>query len=348
MNSSRACHLLLLLVAAGGLAACHGNRAWHSAGANQKTNSEACQLSEEDAAGVNDDVSTDVHAVSTYKETVAHILEQDEVERVDCLASRVRSNKERFPGGAWKLHELYKAISNPAQYPMHSTDEDWESFLQRLQRWEAADPQSITAHIALAEAYIGYAASARGYGADNTVSESGWKLIAQYAEEARKVLQAAWSLPTKDPEWYAAMLEVAELQHWTEADKRSLFQKANKFEPGYYYYTSVVAKNFLPKWGGKSGATAKFMQEAADRIGGEQGEILYFQVATDLPLNCGCEQRYDDTHLSLERIGRGLDASERQYGVSLENLNRVAFLAVRSRPDDEILANKVFKRKRGR
>ncbi len=225
MNSSRAYRLVLLLVVASGLAACYGKRAWHSEGADQKTSSETCQLSEEDAAGVNGDVSTDVHAANTYRETVAHIFEKDQIGELDCLASRARSNKERFLGGAWKLHELYKAISKPFQYPVHSTDEDWESLLRRLQRWQAADPQSITVHIALAEAYIGYAASARGYGADNTVSESALKLIAERAREAKKVLQGARSLPSKDPEWYAAMLEVAGLQHWTEADKRSLLHK---------------------------------------------------------------------------------------------------------------------------
>ena len=138
------------------------------------------------------------------------------------------------------------------------------------------------------------------------------------------------------------MLEMAELQHWTEAKKRKLFQKANKFEPDYYYYTSVVARNLLPKQSGKPNAAATYIQSVADRVGGERGDLLYFQVATDLPLHCDCEP-YDDPHLDLERIGRGLDSSEKLYGVSLVNLNRVAFLAARSRPDDEILADKAFR-----
>jgi hypothetical protein len=38
---------------------------------------------------------------------------------------------------------------------------------------------------------------------------------------------------------------------------------------------------------------------------------------------CACE---DDAHLSLARIERGFEASEKQYGVSILNLNRIAFL----------------------
>ena len=343
MNSSRARDVVLILIVASGLASCVGKRAWHNAAANQGSGSGTCEVSDEEAAGLNGDVSADVNAVSIYKETVAHILKEDQFGNVDCLASRARSNKERFSGGAWKLHELYKATSQPAQYPMHSTDEDWESLLQRLQRWETADPKSITAHVALAEGYVGYAANARGNGADNTVSESGWKLIAERTGHAKKILESARSLPAKDPEWYAAMLEVAELQHWSEAKRRSLFRKANKFEPDYYYYTSVVARSLLPKRTGAPDAAARYIQKVADQVGGERGDILYFQVVTDLPLHCRCEP-FDDPHLDLERIGRGFESSERHYGVSLVDLNQVAFMAVRSHPGDEILADKAFRR----
>ncbi len=36
------------------------------------------------------------------------------------------------------------------------------------------------------------------------------------------------------------------------------------------------------------------MQEIADRIGGDQGDVLYFQIATAPHLICGCE---DNPHL---------------------------------------------------
>jgi Domain of unknown function (DUF4034) len=339
--------LALLLLGMGGLAACHGNRPWHNRAASQApnplSNVNTCKISEEDAAGLSGDLSTDVHAARDYTGTIAHILKEEKFEELDCLSDQARSKKERFPGGMWKLHELYTGLYEPVQYPLHATQEDWESRLQQLQRWVTARPKSVTARVALAGAYIGYAGDARGNGYANTVSESGWKLFAQRTSEAKQLLQKTSRLHTKCPEWYLLMLLVAENQGWNAAEKRALFSKATKFEPDYYYYARAVASRRLPKWGGEPGAVEKFTQEVADRVGGERGDILYFQVATAPDLTCGCCNG-DDPHLSLTRIERGFDASERRYGESALNLNRVAFLAARSRPDDQLFADKILTR----
>jgi hypothetical protein len=141
---------------------------------NSNTNSSpsACNISEEDAVGMNGDLSADIHAARDYTATIARMLTEEKFEELDCLAVHSRSTKERFPGGMWKLHELYKGVSNPVQYPVHATQEDWEALLQRLEAWVTARPKSVTARVALALAYIGYAGDARGDGSANTVSES--------------------------------------------------------------------------------------------------------------------------------------------------------------------------------
>jgi hypothetical protein len=330
---------VLLLVVMSGMAACHGRLAWHDVAARQASNS--CGISEDDADGLNGDLSIDVHAAANYAGTIAQMLKEGKFEQLDCLADRARLNKERFPGGMWKLHELYKGLSEPVQYPLHATEVDWDSLLQRLQNWVAAMPNSVTARVALAGAYIGYAGDARGDGAANTVSEGGWKLFRERTADAKRILEEASALPTKCPEWYVVMQQVAQNQDWKEDEKRALFDRATKFEPGYYYYARVRASNLLPKWGGQPGATEKFTQEIADRIGGDQGDILYFQVASSNYVICACE---DDPHLSLARIERGFEASEKQYGVSMLNLNRIAFLTARTRPDDELFASKALTR----
>jgi hypothetical protein len=53
----------------------------------------------------------------------------------------------------------------------------------------------------------------------------------------------------------------------------------------------------------------------------------------------GCDQ---DPHLSWERIERGFEASEKNYGVSLVNLNRIAFLAVSYGKLDAEVADKAL------
>jgi hypothetical protein len=243
--------LAVLLVVTSGLAACHGRRAWHGVAPDQKSNPNTCNITDEDSAGLEGDLSTNVHAVRDYASTIARMLKDEKFEALDCLADHARSSRQRLPGGAWKLHTLYPAWYNPVRFPVtHATEEDWDDLLQRLQRWVSAAPKSVTARIALASAYLSYAADTRGDGDAVIVSESGWKLIRERTAAANRILEKPSALRTKCPEWYVAMQEVAQNQGWNAARKRKLFEKAFMFDPGYYYHASVLASYMLPKHGG--------------------------------------------------------------------------------------------------
>jgi Domain of unknown function (DUF4034) len=293
-----------------------------------------CNLSREDRASLNVDTTTDIHALSEYEAAVRRLFQAEKFEQLDCLTDDLRANKARFPGGMWKIHLFYTGLYTPAVNP---TTQDWEQLLARFQKWMAARPMSITARVALATSFIGYAWEARGNGYADTVTKSGWNLFEQRIADARAALEEASSLPAKCPEWYVAMLEVAEAQSWDVAEARALFEKAFKFEPGYYYYERVMGNYLLPKWGGELGDTERFASEIADRLGGDDGDILYFQVANFLM--CGCK---GDPHLSWPRISKGFNASERLYGVSMLNLNLIALIA--SHRNDPIVADSAFRR----
>ena len=328
-KGSKSCFLGLLLLAVSGSAF----------GTDQKSNSTPCNISEGDAAGLNVDFSADVNARYKYAGTIARMLKEEKFEELDCLADQVRSAKDRFPGGMWKIHLLYAGLYEPIQYPVkHATEEDWDNLLQHLQRWATARPKSVTARVALARAYISYAFDARGEGLAKTVSGSGWKLFEERTALAKRILDEASSLPTKCPERYVAMLLVAQNQGWDAARARALFDEAFQFEPGYYYDARVLANYLLPKWGGQVGDTEKFPQDIADRVG-EKGDIVYFEVADYLICSCA-----DSPKLSWERIERGFEASEKQDGVSMLNFNRIAFLASHFGKTDPIVAEKVLAR----
>ena len=306
------------------------------------SNPNLCNISEEDAASLNVDFSADVNASRQYAGAIAQMLQDEKFAELDCLTDRARSGKERFPGGSWKVHELYSGLYQPVQYPVkHATQDDWNNLLQRLQKWVTARPTSVTARVALARTYLLYAYDARGHGFANTVSDSGWKLFEERTTMAKGILDEASNLPTKCPEWYVDMLLVAQNQSWDKDRSRTLFDEAFKFEPGYYYNARVLAAYLLPKWSGEEGATEKFTQDVADRVGGEQGDALYFEVASADYVICGCA---DDPKMSWERIEKGFEASEKQYGVSMLNLNRMAYLATHFGRTYPIVADKVLTR----
>jgi hypothetical protein len=285
----------------------------------------ACSVAEPNIDG-----STDLYGLKEYKEAVADLLKQQKFDDLDCIAHAVRSERTRFPGGLWKLHNIYIGLTEPTG---HATEEDWTERISLLQTWVTAKPNSITARVALAEAYSGYAWDARGNGYSNTVTDSGWKLFNQREEQAKTILDQAADLPEKCPEWYLAVQQMAE-----GPEERAAFERAVAFEPDYYYYYRIHATELLPKWNGEEGDTPAFVAQAADHLGGAKGDILYFQVASNLACACNDPEFYK---LSWERIQKGFAAVEKAYGASIINSNSLALMAVQF--NDYVAADAAFK-----
>jgi len=293
-----------------------------------------CALTDAEAAGLSGDASTDIHAFTDYSKTIYRLFKAGEFEQLDCIADSSRSNKETFPGGMWKIHAIYSGLEKP---PLHATQEDWNTHMQLLQRWVSTSPASITARIAQAKSYVSYGEDARGPGFADTVSDSGWKLLAERTAKAKQILDEASTLSTKDPEWYVAMQEVALHQGWEPVAREALLDRAVKFETAYYYYYRLYANSILPKWGGEEGEVAKFLQKVADQIGGDAGDIVYFRVAGKIV--CGC-QTDQQLKLSWPRIQKGFDAVEKRNGASPENWNLMAHMAVSF--GDAVVADKLL------
>jgi len=282
------------------------------------------------------DGSTDIPGLKVYISTISDLLKREDFSDLDCVADAARSGKLRFPGGRWKLHNIYIAVT---ELDRHVTEDDRSEQISHIERWANARPISITAQVALAEAYTNYAWDARGTGLGDTVSDSGWKLFSYRLQKAKDILEKASNLATKCPEWYVAMQDVALGQGWSDDDTRALFQEAIAFEPEYYYYYTERANFLLPQWNGEEGDAAAFAASSADRVGGLKGDILYFQMAINL--GCTCNKKTEVDLMSWERIRKGLTASEGLYGRSMKSLNFFALMAIRF--NDVVTADDAFK-----
>jgi hypothetical protein len=285
---------------------------------------------------LNFDTKDDVRAIDKYGAALTKLLVQEKFDELECIADSDRSTRARFSGGLWKLHNFYVSIQEPRG---HATAEDWTNHLQRMNRWVTAKPASITARVALASAYIRYAWAARGEDFADKVTESGQRLFDQRTEKARQILEQASSLQARCPEWYLAMQFVAQGQGWDRAKAESLFNQASAFEPKYQYYYRAYANFLSPSWYGGDGDPEKFLQQAADRIGGGQGDILYFQVASYMVQGV---PGINVERLSWPRIQKGFAETEKQYGASLTNLNWLAYVA--EHMSDAMVADETFAR----
>lgn len=283
------------------------------------------------------DTATDVHALDEYRDAIAQLLKQENFAELDCLADAARIGKARFPGGAWKLRNIYIGLDSPR--PGHPTQEDWSRHLELVERWGQQNPGSVAAPIVLAESYVSYAWDARGEGFSDSVTESGWKLFGERMAKAKEILDKESAPAPKCPDWYIGMQQVAQGQSWDLSRSTALFQQAAAFEPGYQYYYRVYADQLLPKWSGEEGDAARFAQEAANRAGGDSGDVLYFLISEGIL--CGCQEP-EFGHFSWPRLQKGFAALEQKYGTSMISVNAFALMAAKS--GDWVAADPAFKR----
>jgi hypothetical protein len=274
-----------------------------------------------------------------YSDLIRGYLNQEEFEKLDQVTDAARSTRARLPGGFWSLHIAYMQLMQPVQ-GISSSEAEWTIHLNRLKRWVSLRPKSTTARVALAAAYLQYGWTARGGGYADKVTDGGWKLFGERADLAYQTLVDAFSLPTKDPEWYLTMQLVARAQSQSKDMQGAIFEKAAAFEPDYQYYYRTRAESLLPKWDGEEGEMASFAGRAADRIGGKKGDMVYYQIATFL--NCHCSNDSQLNGMSWERIKSGYAAVEEQYGESLENVNQMCYMAAIS--GDPVYADEFFGR----
>jgi len=119
-----------------------------------------------------------------------------------------------------------------------------------------------------------------------------------------------------------------------------LLKQATALEPTYQYFYRTHADMLAAKWYGDDGDEEKFVAEAADRIGGTEGDILYFQIASNVI--CPCNPEVDLKLLSWPRIQKGFKALTDRSGSSLINMNLLAYMAVKEQ--DPTVADQTFAR----
>lgn len=296
------------------------------------------QSSEPETASGSEAGSPD--AEDRYKLQVLQLFSQRNFSELERLASEARSTKGRFPGGVWKLYLFYEAFAQPAG-PFPVADSGRKTELTILQDWLTTNPDSITAPVALATTYVGYALDARGGGFADTVTDTGWNLYEKRMEQARMALVDASRLKNRCPHWYEVMLQIATFQGWSKDKAKALFDEAVSFEPDYYHYYREYTNFLAPKWYGKEGEAEQFANKVASRMGGPQGAFLYFEMASVINCQCGSDEVHM-ANLSWPRIKQGYAALQQLYGSSNLKDNRFAYMAFLAK--DKPAAREAFAR----
>jgi hypothetical protein len=253
------------------------------------------------------------------------LLQSGRYDSLEHIARGLRQQRIRWPNGDWKLRSFYVyGFDSPSQ----ETETQWKVFLGQLRGWIAARPSSVTAHVALGSGLRGYAWHARGEGWSHEVTDAGRQLFQKRLSEADSVLRASQRLPEYCPGMRAVLLRVALGQGWDRGTYDSVFNAAIEAEPSYESYYELKAYRLLPRWYGAKGEWERFAAEAADHIGGPEGDAVYARIVWSLWKYH--ENMFKDTAASWERTSRGYQQLLRTYPHSLELQSQYAILAAQA------------------
>jgi hypothetical protein len=272
---------------------------------------------------------TEKHTLRKVKKA----LEEEQFAKLDEIAAELRALKSRTRGGEWVLQDFYSLVDS-----IGTTDADAQARIDLLHRWIAARPGSITPYVALGGVLHRWAWRARGGGSAETVTLDGWHLFHQRLAQAAQALTEGQNLHETCPHLYAEWLTVGLGQDWQPEKMRGVFEQAVKAEPGYVLDYQIYANYLQPKWDGQPGEASAFARSSADRIGGTDGDMIYFQIALILVHrgNPGLSAK----EMDWARIQRGYSSTKERFGVTERQENRMAYMAWKFR--DAEFARKQF------
>lgn len=283
------------------------------------------------------DYEHDPGALNTFSVVVASRFKQEKFEELDRFANQMQKTKARFPGGAWKLHRFIVALEE-CPGGVDRPEADWQAHLDRFRKWMALKPGSSLASVAYAHGLIKYAWKVRGDGWASEVSKEGWKPFGDRLEQAKKILQQTPRNQSRDPEWYLGMMTVALGQGWERGEYEKLFTEAIKSEPLYFGLYSAKAYYLLPRWHGEEGEWEDFAKDAADRIGGGEGDAMYYFTVSGQVRFFDSKEFFKNPKISWPRMKRGFASIENEYRMSYSMLNAYCRNASRAGDRPEALA----------
>lgn len=262
-----------------------------------------------------------------YKNEIMMDLVRKDYDALEKAAREDRSPATRVGGGSWRVWAYYDGVDTPP-LGASASDDDWKAQVDAVKAWVAARPDSSAARIALAGVYDSFGSEARGGGYADTVSSDGWRLYNERLGMAASTLVDAAKLKDKSPYWYSLMFDVALAQGWDKSQAKVLMDSAIAFQPSYYHVYRQYANYLLPKWYGEQGEAQAFAEQVSTQLGGQQGEFVYFEIASTIV--CGCDAASDRAQLEgldWARIKGGYATLNHLYGYSTLKANRLAYMA---------------------
>lgn len=205
---------------------------------------------------------------------------------LNAMAEGYRERRARTPSGTWKLSYFYYGVIGhmPAENPGARCASPSEGFFAD---WIKADPAAPAPYIAQAWAETSVGLCLRGGAFANQTPPEAVEAMRVHVGKARAILEAHRDVASVDPQYYAEMFRIYQVDGTGDDEMRALLDEAVSREPYYHdlYFTAV--KYYLPQWHGVPGDLDRIARFAADHASGDDGKGGYARVFWSLE-DCHC------------------------------------------------------------
>lgn len=242
-----------------------------------------------------------------------YVQDAGSLARLDAMAERFRTGRERTPSGFWRLTALYEGLS-AATPPQTITPAVIQERARILEAWIKAHPGSPTPHLAFAILLRNYAYASGVDARQIEDPETGEQALAERLREVRSFLDEQKAVASVDPHWYALIAEVMGLQGEPHEKLLASFDEGVRREPLYYptYFETFHA--LQGRAGNSAASLAAFADRAAALTHAAEGEGLYLRIhwyAAEAIYGYGL---FSHSNLDWPRLTRGMTDVLARYG----------------------------------
>lgn len=269
-------------------------------------------------------IESDMELRKQFASEIEQHLNKEEFDALENIADKLTKSKERFPGGDWKLERFYEVI-RPADDS--NIKIDWTERLAILKKWINQKPNSVYANIALGSAQTGKAWELRGSGFGDKVSKKQATDFKELLKQAEATLNKMTEKRKECPHWFRAMQGVGLGLGYDAETMSRYFEEATAIEPLYWSAYEGQALYLLPRWYGRDGEWEKFAEQASNKIGGDEGDILYSEISWRMSRYYPADEFFKQNNVNYGRIKKSLKLRGLKYGVSVRYLNAYCLLA---------------------
>lgn len=290
---------------------------------------------------------TSGHAEATetaklYQDTET-LLVNNQFDTLENQAVEYRKTNPRFPGGAEKLYVMYDALGATKEESScgcggYESPYTFDVKAVAIQKWITAQPQSLTARLAMAKLLISYAWAARGGGYSDTITE---EMAKHYAERLQAAAAYVKGLdPKLDPQIFSIYIKLARGSQNARALMDAIYIEGTKTFPQYYHLYASRADILQEKWFGGPGELQEYTQSLLTSPGGEIGQIAYSIAAVRLFYQYKGSEVYSRTGLLWPKVRETFAVREKVYG--LDNADWNVLLAFSVDANDQASAHEIL------